>query len=467
MPHGLLPGDVAETLLDNLPMGILYCDAGSVIRFVNTAYARLLGCEPADIVGKHITEVIPTSRAHEVMARGIPEMGDLCSLSSEGGAHRLVVNRIPLHDVQGRACGMISQAMFSDPSELKALHSKIARLEDELRHYKKSFHAAFTPQYSLQSIQGDSAAMRAIRGNLRSYARMDAPVLILGATGTGKELFAHALHAESSRSGGPIVSINCAAIPAELFESELFGYKGGAFSGAHHDGKMGQLELAHNGTLFLDEIGDMPLHAQAKLLRVLETRSITRVGSVTAREVDFRLVAATNRDIKTMVGNGTFREDLYYRINTFVLDIPPLCERRGDILPLARHFLLRMGFGHVPISDEAAAALHRFSWPGNVRQLHNTIVHAATMHQGGNIELGDLPAEVRNGPGPAVRGNVVAAQGGLSGMIADQEAVLVEEALRKHRGNISRAAAALGIARGTLYGKIQKYGIVMGRRQEG
>lgn len=447
--------EMTSLILDSLPMGVLFCDMDYIIRFVNKAYADLLGRRPEELLGCDITEIIPHSRARVVLRDGRAEMGELCQLGP-GNALPVVVNRIPVRDGRGRLAGMVSQAIFNDPEELKKLSSKIDHLGHTLNQYKRRIKASLAPQYSLRSILGESAPMRRLKQQVRSYAQLDAPVLILGATGAGKELFAHALHAESPRAEGPLVSINCAAIPKDLFESELFGYARGAFSGAHQDGKIGQIELADKGTLFLDEIGEMPPEIQAKLLRVLESRSVCRVGSVNARNVDFRLVAATNRNISAMLSAGSFREDLYYRINTFVLEIPPLCERADDILPIARYVLSRMGLEHLAFAPEAEAAMLAFSWPGNVRQLHNAVVHAATMRHGDMIQVDDFPPDTL--PSADLPMRAVAA-GDLSDIMADTEAVVIRKVLAEQGGNVSRTARTLHIARATLYEKLRKYGI--------
>ncbi|MSS26834.1 PAS domain-containing protein [Desulfovibrio sp. PG-178-WT-4] len=447
--------EVTSLILDSLPMGVLFCDMDGVIRFVNKAYADLLGQRPEELLGRDITEIIPHSRARVVLRDGRAEMGELCQLGP-GNALPVIVNRIPVRDGQGRLAGMVSQAIFNDPEELKKLSSKIDHLGHTLNQYKRRIKASLSPQYSLRSILGESAPMRRLKQQVQSYAQLDAPVLILGATGAGKELFAHALHAESPRAEGPLVSINCAAIPKDLFESELFGYARGAFSGAHQDGKIGQIELADKGTLFLDEIGEMPPEIQAKLLRVLESRSICRVGSVNARNVDFRLVAATNRNISAMLSAGSFREDLYYRINTFVLEIPPLRDRADDILPIARYVLSRMGLEHLTFSPEAEAAMLAFSWPGNVRQLHNAVVHAATMRHGDLIEVDDFPPDTLPSADLPLR---TVAAGDLSDIMADTEAVVIRKVLAEQGGNVSRTARTLHIARATLYEKLRKYGI--------
>lgn len=480
MPPFSNTSESTRLILDSLPMGVLFCDREGIIRFVNKAYADLLGQAPDALLGRDITDVIPHSRAQVVMREDRSEMGELCQLGA-GSAQPVVVNRIPVRDSLGQVAGMVSQALFNDPQELQRLSAKIERLDRKINHYKRRIQASLAPQYSLSSILGESAVMRRLKRQAQNYARLDEPVLILGATGAGKELFAHALHAESPRAEGPLVCINCAAIPKDLFESELFGYARGAFSGARQDGKIGQIELADKGTLFLDEIGEMPPEIQAKLLRVLESRSVCRVGSVTAHTVDFRLVAATNRHMAAMLHAGSFREDLYYRINTFVLEIPPLCDRAEDILLIARHTLARMGLEQTRFSARAEAAMRAFSWPGNVRQLHNAVVHAATMRQGDVIEVEDFPPETlpamttrENAGGNGGVATAARNDGGgrvpsgmeieLHGIMADAEAVAIRQALAAHGGNVAATARALGIARATLYTKLAKYGIAPHRK---
>lgn len=448
--------ETASLILDGLPMGVLFCDSAGVIRFVNKAYASLLGKSPAEILGQNIISVIPHSRAMLVMRAGKPELGELCQLGP--GVAPVIVNRLPVRDRDGQIAGMISQALFNDPEELRNLSIKIDQLGRKLTHYQRRFEAGMAAQYTFASILGESEATRRLKRQAQSYARLDESVLILGATGSGKELFAHAMHAASPRARGPMVCINCAAIPKDLFESELFGYARGAFSGARREGKIGQIELADNGTLFLDEIGEMPAEIQAKLLRVLESRAVFRLGAVNGREIDFRLIAATNRNIGAMLKSGAFREDLYYRINTFTLEIPPLEERKDDILPIAEHILARMGLENARFSQETRNAMREFSWPGNARQLHNAVVHAATMRKGDEIRVDDFPPETL----PSLVERSEAARlgaGELANLRSAAEAKAIREALRERRGNVAAAARSLKIGRATLYEKMRKYGI--------
>lgn len=450
-------GDTASLILNGLPMGILFCDKNGVIRFVNKAYASLTGKPPGEMLGKNIMEVIPHSRAQLVMDAGVAEMGELCQLGGEN-SQPVIVNRLPVRDTEGRIAGMISQAIFRDPEDLHKLSKKIEQLGRKLSQYKKKIEASLAPQYSFSSIVGDSAVMVRLKRLARNFARLDEPVLILGPTGSGKELFAHAIHSESPRANGPIVCINCASIPADLFESELFGYARGAFSGARQDGKMGQIELADKGTLFLDEIGEMPPDIQAKLLRVLETRTICRLGSVSSRKVDFRLLAATNRNLSTMMLNGSFREDLYYRISTFVLEIPPLCERTDDIMPIANYILKRMELRDVGFSPDTEAAMKKFAWPGNVRQLHNAVVHAAITRQEEILKISDFPPETL----PTISdlaGKKYGEKQELFDMKSELEARIIKEALFENKYNVAATARKLNIGRSTLYEKMRRYGL--------
>lgn len=446
----------ATLILDGLPMGLLFCDRAGIVRFINHAYADLLSITPEAALGRGIVELIPHSRALEVMDKGTPELGELCQL---GHARPVIVNRLPVRDSQGHVAGMISQALFNDPEELLRLSSKIERLGRKLSQYRRRFQASLAPQHTFASILGESEAIQRLKRQAQSYAQLNEPVLILGQTGSGKELFAHAIHAASPRGRGPLVCINCASIPRELFESELFGHEKGAFSGARAEGKIGQIELADGGSLFLDEIGDMPAEIQAKLLRVLETRTVCRLGSVEPTPVDFRLMAATNRNLPAMMKNGTFREDLYYRVNTFVLEIPPLCQRKEDIIPMADYILRRMGLDFLRFAPETEIAMREFSWPGNARQLRNAVVHAASMRKGDLIMPDDFPPETL----PAMQRQTSAPgsskSASLPGISASAEARAIREMLGACDSNVAQTARKLQISRATLYEKMRRYGI--------
>jgi DNA-binding NtrC family response regulator len=305
-------------------------------------------------------------------------------------------------------------------------------------------------------IIGQSAAMRRVFATLEKVAPTDASVLILGENGTGKDVVARALHERSRRAAGPFVSADLGALPADLFESELFGHAKGAFTGAATE-RAGRFEAANGGTLFLDEIGNVPLPLQAKLLTVLQSRSVTRVGETRPRPVDFRLVTATNAPVYARTADGAFRQDLLYRINTVELHLPPLRERGDDIALLADHFLQRYAeqYGRTGLrfSDGALRAMAGYAWPGNVRELQHAVERAVILTDGAEIRASDLPfAPATPSPdAPSLPADTLD--------LSDIERAAVRKALSEYGGNISQAARALGLTRKSLYRRIEKYGL--------
>ena len=305
---------------------------------------------------------------------------------------------------------------------------------------------------------GTSPAMENIRKTLAKIAPTDATVLITGENGTGKDVLAREIHAQSLRSGKPMVAVDAGAITETLFESELFGHVKGAFTDAHAD-HAGKFEQADGGTLFLDEIGNIPLHLQAKLLRAIQSRSIVRVGGTEARPVNIRLICATNMDLERLVREGRFREDLYYRINTVHIALPPLRERREDILPLANSFLREFAEKyHRPLAGlapEAAGLLKGQHWSGNIRELQNVMEKAVILSDGNELTVKDI--DVRSGSG--LSEDVIAGPAGHLLRNPHEEERLVREAMERTDGNISAAAKLLGVSRPTLYAKLKKYGL--------
>lgn len=297
---------------------------------------------------------------------------------------------------------------------------------------------------------GDSDAMRQIRATIEKVAPTDATILITGENGTGKDVLAREIHALSERSKQQMVAVDAGAITETLFESELFGHVKGAFTDAHTD-HVGKFEQAHNSTLFLDEIGNIPMHLQAKLLRVLQNRSVVRVGDTTARPIDIRLVCATNMNLEQMVKDGAFRQDLYYRINTLHIELPPLRNRRDDIVPLAKRFMDEFAAKyHRTVSNIDAAAenaLREHPWHGNIRELQNCIEKAVILSESDTLSIGDIQLE------SSASGNET-----LGGLEAAEEK-MIRSAINQCNGNISAAAKALGISRPTMYAKLKKYGL--------
>ena len=341
-----------------------------------------------------------------------------------------------------------------------------------LQHENRNLKEQLAQIYGLENIVGRSPAMSRVFELLRKAARSEANILVIGESGTGKELIAHAIHANSPRAAQPFVPVDCASLPEQLLESELFGHEKGAFTGAVRT-KQGLVEVAHRGTLFLDEIGELPLGLQVKLLRVLQERQIRRVGGTGLVDVDVRLVSATNRDLREAVANGQFREELYYRVNVIAMQLPPLRDRAGDVRLLVQAFLKRYGKERVRgIDDEAMAALERYRWPGNVRELQNVIERACALADAETIYKRDLPDQVLGGgaaplQAPVAGTDAVMPESGIDLTLKDAkerwmavlEASYLRELLARHDGNISAAAKAAGIDRKTFHRLINKHNL--------
>ena len=335
--------------------------------------------------------------------------------------------------------------------------------ENKLRAHRRALVRVVRDVEEPLGTVAKSAKMQQVVDLARRVAKVDATVLITGESGVGKERIARLVHEESPRAAGPFIAVNCGAIAETLLESELFGHKRGAFTGATSD-RPGLFEAANRGSLLLDEIGDVSPGMQVKLLRVLQEREIRRVGENTSRSIDVRLLAATNRDLTHGVAEDTFRQDLYYRLKVVELHVPPLRDRREDILPLARLLLreatVRMGRKISGLTPPAADQLLRYDWPGNVRELENAMERAAAIARGSRVDLDDLPEEVRQAfPRP------VASVGAVQ-PLSDVEKEYILTVLQLNRGNQKRTADQLGIGSATLYRKLKKYGLSGGQRAD-
>lgn len=351
------------------------------------------------------------------------------------------------------AYDFLTKPINLDRLELVLKRALAARdLEAENRALKQQLDT----RYGLESIIGQSPEMQEVLETVKQVAPSRATVLLLGESGTGKELVAHALHQLSPRHKGPFVAVHCAALTPTLLESELFGHEKGAFTGAT-ERRRGRFELADGGTLFLDEVGEIDAAIQVKILRVLEERRFERVGGTEPIDVDVRLIAATNRDLKKLVEEGKFREDLFFRLDVVSIRLPPLRERTGDLPLLVHHFIKLFakenGKAIDGITPDALAALQAYSWPGNVRELRNVIERMVVLSRGDRLTLRDVPPHIRgeSSPGLSARG------GSLS--LEEHEKQMIIRALKLHGGNVTRAAQELGISRRTLHRKINEYGL--------
>lgn len=421
-------------------------DEWGVITFLSQPYADFLGVERENVIGKHVTDVIENTRMHVVVQTGETEIG-----RQRVRGQDLVVQRIPIRDDSGRIVGAFGQVMF-EVGELRELVYRLKILESKVEYYEREIYNLRGSRYTFDHIVGDSPLLREAKRLAARAARSSSPVLLLGETGAGKELFAHAIHHASTRHDRPLIRINCAAMPRELVEAELFGYEPGAFSGASRRGKPGKFELAHAGSLFLDEIADMPLDVQAKLLRALQEKEIERVGGTRPISVDFRLLAATQANLDELVERGAFRLDLYYRLNVIPIRVPALRERREDVPALVQHVMRRlcseMGRPPVTVTETAMAALRNHRWPGNVRELVNVLERVLNALDGNTLDVDALPFA------PAAGAEAPASARQLRQMLREQESLALEEALRRSGGNKAKAARLLGIHRASVYKKL-------------
>jgi transcriptional regulator with PAS, ATPase and Fis domain len=443
-----------QLVFDNIPGGAMVTDASGTVTHLNRPYADFLGVDVQKSIGRHCTEVVENTRMHVVGRTGIAEINQIQMIRGQN----IVVHRIPLKDA-GRVIAVFGLVMFQDISEVVKLARKMHVLESKVRTYEKELLNLRSTRFTLDSILGGSPAIASLKQEALMAAVNTSPVLITGESGTGKELFAQAIHHAGQRKLQPFIQINCAAIPRDLLESELFGYDRGAFTGALTGGKPGKFEIADGGTIFLDEIGDLPLEMQPKLLRVLEEKCFERVGGNTPIRSDFRLIAATNQNLEGLIARGLFRRDLYYRLNVISLHIPPLRERREDVAPLAQCLLAKFarknGCAAVRLSAAAMETLAGHSWQGNVRELSNVLERSLLAMQGEEIQLADLPLVPREGRLSEAEAVILP----IRNTRADAEKAALIAALRKTGNNKARAADLLGIHRTLLYKKMKKHGL--------
>lgn len=369
-----------------------------------------------------------------------------------------IVHRIPIIDEKDNLIGGFGMLLFDDYEKLKQVTEQIEKIHKELNLYKNEIAKMNRAKYSLDDIIGESKSMKQAKSKVKKLARVNSNILIIGESGVGKELFAHAIHNESERSDFPFVSINCSAIPENLLEAEFFGYEDGAFTGARKGGNIGKFELANGGTIFLDEIGDMPLYMQAKLLRVLQEKEVVRIGSNKVVKLDVRVICATHKNLEQLVDEGRFREDLYYRLNVLSLDIPPLRQRKEDIPLLVEKFVEKFyketGL-YREIPEEVMNILCNYDWPGNIRELKNIVERICVNADDTEVTVNDLPAAILN---KTFRIEHKRNQG-LKEIMENIEKEIIISTLKECNNNKSLAASKLNIPRASLYRKIEEYNI--------
>ncbi len=447
-----------QLVFESIYNGVMVTDAEGIITHFNKPYGQFLGLDPANQIGKHCTEVVENTRMHIVAKTGKAEINQTQRIKGQS----MVVQRIPIKK-DGQVIAVFGQVMFKDVKDVTNLANRLSLLESKVKHYEEELINLRSTRYTFDSIVGNSRTIRELKKEALKASANQFPVLITGDSGTGKELFAQAIHHASHRKLYPFVRINCSAIPKDLLESELFGYEKGAFTGAKSEGKPGKFEIANQGTVFLDEIGDLPLVMQPKLLRVVEEKEFERVGGTKIIRSDFRVIAATNQNLEDMLADERFRKDLFYRLNVIPLHIPPLRERKSDILPLAQHFLKQMAkeanLSEISLDNDAAAALKKYTWPGNVRELLNVLERALSSIEGDIIHLGDLPFYVSRMQKKLPEQNQSTMD--IKGVQARAERDAIQYALKETRHNKAQAAKLLGIHRTLLYKKMKKYNIAL------
>jgi transcriptional regulator with PAS, ATPase and Fis domain len=436
--------------------GMLVVDCDARIVWMSDSYPKKLGIAGAkEAIGRPVEEVIPHSQMRAVVNGGRPIMLDIM----EAGGEALVVTRLPLRDTAGVVVGAVGFVLYDDPRRLANVVSRYQQLRADLAEAKQKLAEARRTKYTFASFVGATPACLALKHEARRAARSISPVLLLGETGTGKELLAQAIHAAGQRATGPFVAVNIAAVPETLLEAEFFGVAPGAYTGADRRGRDGKFKLADGGTLFLDEIGDMSPALQAKLLRALQEREIEPVGSNRLIAVDVRIIAATSHDLAREIAAGRFRADLFYRLNVVTLAIPPLRERLDD-LPLlcesiADNLSRQLGLPPRDVPATVVRRLGRHDWPGNVRELANTLERALLMAEGDEMTVADIDRILPRAAGPTT----MAVTATLSQTLAESERAAIRSALQTSAGNKARAARLLGISRATLYEKIAAFGL--------
>jgi PAS domain S-box-containing protein len=439
-------------ILENIHNGVMITDAAGKVLFFSKAYGEFLGIKPEETTGKYCWEVLENTRMHIVAQTGIAEINHPHRIKGQD----MVVQRIPIVK-NGKVIAVFGQVMFKDIRDVHLLAKKLDLLESKVELYEKELESLRSSRYTINNIIGHSEKIVRVKQLALRAAQTTAPVLLMGESGTGKELFAHAIHHAGDRRPYPFIRLNCAAIPKELLEAELFGYEAGAFTGAANKGKAGKFELAHRGSIFLDEIGDLPLDMQPKLLRVLEEKEMERVGGNRMSKADFRLIAATHENLENLVEQGRFRNDLFFRLNVIPIHIPPLRERKEDIPLIIGHLLKNLnrelGTHMVNISPEVMSLFQHHRWPGNVRELANILERTLHTTNGDTMKIEHLPLLFQNMVERSAKTDVTT----LKRIKADVERETMLHAMRVSNNNKSKAAKLLGIHRTALYKKFKKF----------
>jgi len=458
-------GENLLTLLSSLCQGSIAIDQQCRIVWMSQQYQQFLQL-PADFptTGELVENILPSTQLPRVVKTGQPNFLDLMQINDQWCA----VTRLPLKNPDGSVFGAIGFIFYDDLDSLQPLFDKFARLRKQLL----SDNVIRSSKYALDDLIGESSVITQLKRQAIRAAQLDTTILLLGETGTGKELLAQGIHNASPRRSGPFVGINMAALPEQLVESELFGVAPGAFTGANRQGRQGKILLANSGTLFLDEIADISPAIQAKLLRVLQEREVEALGTNRLDKVDVRIIAATSKDLKSLVDQNNFRADLYYRLNVLPIRLPALRERISDIPLLSQHLLSSIqqdaNLPALQLSPASIDWLKQYHWPGNVRELHNRLERACVMAERSQIQPSDLGAEdvitatdssppTSDNHSPKGDETLSSVPNHLHHTLQHAEAIALRQALQHCQFNKTRTAQYLGISRATLYNRLNKH----------
>jgi len=423
--------------------GIIAVDKDNMIRTFNPAAAELLGRQVQDCIGQPVHQALPEGQLSAILCGSQSYTNEIVRINGNNCVLNCVIMN---HDGQRLGTLVTFQAA-------QTITNAESRLRDRLR---KSGQVA---RYHFDDILGESPAIHVAVHQARRFAHVDSNILLMGETGTGKELFAQSIHNESERANGPFVAVNCAAIPENLMESELFGYEGGAFTGASKTGKEGLFEAAHEGTIFLDEVSEIPLTLQSRLLRVIQEREVRRIGANRVIPINVRIICATNRDLLEMIRQGRFREDLYYRLKVLSVQLPPLRARDGDIAMLMQHYLTyyarKFGKPQIALSPEAAARISEYSWPGNIREIRNISEQLAVLCESSSIAAADVTAVL---PIQQAVKKPFVLQENDDPTLSSLQKRQITEVLARAKSR-KEAAEMLGISKTTLWRKCKELGL--------
>ncbi|KTE93683.1 LOW QUALITY PROTEIN: PAS modulated Fis family sigma54 specific transcriptional regulator [Desulfitobacterium sp. LBE] len=442
-----------DAIIESVADGIVVGSADGMILRANSAYLQITGIQEKEFVGKNVRELINQGYMNKSVTEMVFRTKSRVNVVDIRSGKELLMTGAPVFNEEKEVTRVVT--IVRDISELTELKGKLEQAEDAKNRYLKELEH-FRSQNAFKKIITKNNDMQKKLDTAYHVARVDSTVLILGESGVGKELIAQLIHRASHRSEKPFIKINCGAIPANLLESEFFGYEAGSFTGALKEGKKGLFELADGGTLFLDEVGELPLEHQVKVLRAIQEKEILRVGGKKTIKLDIRIIAATNRDLEAMIREKAFREDLYYRLNVVPMTIPPLRQRKEDVIPIALELLARYNtaYGYQKwIHPEVMDCLLNYDWPGNIRELENTIERLVVTSMDDCITK-DAMAEIKSiDVHPAPNGLT-----SLKAFLEKEENRLLEEAYRL-MGSTRKAAAVLGISQSSMVKKMKKYGI--------